>query len=176
MTSQLLSSNPTTIKLLQILVEMFLFINVSAQTGTITGNVFYKYNDFVGNRGDAGSDVFVINKGNIKYKSKSDINGNFKIENFDTGYYSIVIRSKATTDDPEIGLMNFTYLAALLKLKVDDKLEISIRENRRIYDSLNLISLQINTYAGKPKEREKAISEKKAIDDLKTKTYSKMGD
>lgn len=159
---------------LLLLLSSFLVGNFStAQTGTLSGNVFYKYNQLIGDKGDAGSFVYVIKNKTVKYDATCDVGGNFKIDNIDTGYYDIVVISKATNNDPEGSLMDFTTMAAFLKLKVDNQLEDSIRNTKRLYDSLNNPLLKMKTYTGKPKEIKKAEDYNKTIDDLKSATYSK---
>ncbi|HVX92531.1 MAG TPA: hypothetical protein VHA74_00260 [Candidatus Dojkabacteria bacterium] len=69
-----------------------------AQTGNIAGNVFWKYNEFVGNRGDAGAEVYLWSQDTSKQpvKTTCDITGNFSLSNLDTGTYLLGVVSKNT--------------------------------------------------------------------------------
>lgn len=73
-----------------------------ATLATLSGNVFWKYNDYVGNKADAGSEVQLISLINpsTTYKSTCDLNGNYKIEGIAPGRYFLIIKSKNTKQDP----------------------------------------------------------------------------
>lgn len=66
--------------------------------GSIKGNVFYKYNNFVGNRPDAGSKVYVysINDSISKYSSTTDVRGDYAFDSVPVGLYMVVVRSETT--------------------------------------------------------------------------------
>ena len=85
--------------------------------GTISGTITYKYNDFVGNRGDSGALILLISK-DVKslpdrlglamtsekvdglYDTKADGNGNYVFNHIPAGEYYIVVLSKNTNEDP----------------------------------------------------------------------------
>lgn len=73
----------------------------SQDPGSVSGNVFYKYNDFVGNKPDAGTLVKLYDADGEaktpKYETTSDVQGNFKIENVEPDEYLAFIQSKSTT-------------------------------------------------------------------------------
>ena len=82
------------------------------QTGTISGNVFYKYNDFVGNRADAGATVNVLNYDNPEIRLEpltADVQGNYKTEPLKPGRYMVIVRSKANTADPYKSFKDLQY-------------------------------------------------------------------
>ncbi len=88
--------------------------------GTLKGTVTYKYNDYVGHKGDAGASVMVIPRGddvntakydnaraaalyNGVYESgivvtECDGNGNYVFDNLPAGKYVMLIVSRETTD------------------------------------------------------------------------------
>jgi hypothetical protein len=69
-----------------------------SQTGNISGNAFWKYNDYVGNKPDAASDVLLyrIDSPSIKRQNQCDVQGNFRFDNVPVGSYLLVIASHAT--------------------------------------------------------------------------------
>ena len=87
-------------------------------TGKIKGTVLWKYNDYVGVKGDAGASVYLFSKNatyptytkeqlfswidgekDLKdvYETKVDVNGNYSFEDIPVGKYIGVISSKNTT-------------------------------------------------------------------------------
>ena len=84
--------------------------SINGNYSSISGNVSWKYNDYVGNKADAGSEVLLISmdtiRGVLKYESTADLQGNYKIENILPGSYFLVIKSKNATDCPEDHLNN----------------------------------------------------------------------
>ena len=73
----------------------------SKEPGSVSGNIFYKYNDFVGNKPDAGTSIklYNVDKGaeSAAYEVTSDVQGNYKIESVAPDTYLAFIESKATT-------------------------------------------------------------------------------
>jgi hypothetical protein len=90
-----------------LLLQCMLILSVAStgQNRQITGTAFYKYNDFVGNRPDAGATVkvFSLNDPNLEKSSTVDLQGNFSVSNLDTGAHLLIIVSKETNDDPYLG-------------------------------------------------------------------------
>lgn len=86
------------------LLLLFIIIVESAiaQPGSVSGNVYWKYNDYVGNKADAGSDIKLISLINptTSYKSKCDLQGNYKIEDVTPGRYLLIIKSFNTKQNP----------------------------------------------------------------------------
>jgi hypothetical protein len=76
-------------------------VSCTKNPGSFSGNVFYKFNDFVGNKPDAGSAVklYNVDKGAepAKYEAITDVQGNYKIENVAPADYLLFIQSKNTT-------------------------------------------------------------------------------
>ncbi len=120
---------------------LFLFISnyCFSQTGIIQGNVFWKYNDYVGNKPDAGSRIYLYSKlsgSRIPQNYKSDINGNFKIENLPSGKYFIIIVSKNTNMSIEEIFQN-VFQDPINFENIIKYLGFNIKEvNRAMYDSV----------------------------------------
>ncbi|TWW02101.1 carboxypeptidase-like regulatory domain-containing protein [Chitinophaga pinensis] len=73
----------------------------------MAGNVFWKYNDYVGNKPDAGATVALYStKDTIKHKATCDVNGNFKFDKINVGNYILVVTSKSTNASPKDHLQN----------------------------------------------------------------------
>jgi hypothetical protein len=68
------------------------------QLSTISGNAFWKYNDYVGNKPDAGSYVYLYSSDSstTSKSTQCDVMGNFKFENIKPGRYLIAIFSQNT--------------------------------------------------------------------------------
>ena len=59
----------------------------NAQSGTIKGNVFFKYNDLIGNRADAGSQVILYSQADSTFATTTaDLQGNFVYDNLQPGW------------------------------------------------------------------------------------------
>src|SRR5579872_1228529 len=70
------------------------------QTGTIAGSAFWKYNDFIGNKADAASEVWLYRDSvAAPLKTECDFQGSFKFDNLKPGKYLIIIKSKNAKDD-----------------------------------------------------------------------------
>ncbi|KGO93265.1 carboxypeptidase-like regulatory domain-containing protein [Flavobacterium subsaxonicum] len=88
-------------KLLLLFVGALLLVSCKKDPGSVSGNVYYKFNEFVGNKPDAGTTVKLYNldKGAepATYETTSDVQGNYKLENVVPGDYLLLVRSKTTT-------------------------------------------------------------------------------
>jgi hypothetical protein len=84
--------------------------SINGNYGSLSGNVSWEFNDYVGNKADAGADVILISvdtiRGDLKYESTADLQGNYKFENVLPGSYFLIIKSKNATDCPEDHLYN----------------------------------------------------------------------
>jgi hypothetical protein len=101
---------------------------INAQTGSISGNVYWKYNNYVGNRPDAGSEIVLIQLTHpaIQHKAKCDIQGNYKIEGIIPGRYFLQIKSQNTKQDP----IFYTRLFKIFKDNLDSAYEIKVSNFR----------------------------------------------
>lgn len=93
--------------------------SINGDYGTITGNAYWKYNNYVGNKADAGAEVFLYSldtiRGNIKYETTADVQGNYKLEKVLPGRYLLIVRSKNATDCPERHIQNLVIYADKMK-------------------------------------------------------------
>lgn len=120
--------------------------SINGDYGSMSGNVYWKYNNYVGNKPDAGSKVILYSldtiRNNLKYETTVDIQGYYKFEKVFPGHYFLFVRSENVTDCPESHLINF-----------------------RIYDKeiFQLFNFDINTYKSE-------LAEIKVLDSLYHKT------
>jgi hypothetical protein len=128
------------------LLLFLLFISSAClgQSGKISGNVFWKYNDYVGNKPDAGSEITALklNNPNIKYSATADVSGNYIIPTMDTGNYIVVIKSASTHADPNTSYQklliyskNFISLNNSFSADFESALKDSIRMKQQEYES-----------------------------------------
>lgn len=84
--------------------------SINGDYGTLTGNAYWKYNNYVGNRADAGAEITLYSldtiRGNLKFEATADVQGNYKIEKILPGSYLLIVRSKNATDCPDSHLSN----------------------------------------------------------------------
>src|SRR5690606_20250301 len=82
--------------------------SINGDYGSLTGNAYWKYNNFVGNKSDAGAQVVLYSldtiRKDLKFEATADVQGNYKIEKIPPGKYFLILRSKNATDCPEIHL------------------------------------------------------------------------
>lgn len=85
-------------KHLYIIFITIIFFSCSPKRGSVAGNVYWKYNNFIGNKPDAGSDVFLFSSdtGKAPLQATCDIQGNFSLADVPVGDYKLVVRSKST--------------------------------------------------------------------------------
>lgn len=78
---------------------LILFISVAAIVDAqIKGNVFWKYNDYVGNKPDAGAAIILFDDAANYQKTLADVNGNFEFDGLADGQYFLIVISKNTTE------------------------------------------------------------------------------
>lgn len=92
-----------------VLISVSLFSSCTQKPGTLTGNVFWKYNNYVGDKPDAGAEVYLFPSDTTKdvLSATCDVQGNYKFENIPSGKYLLVIKSKNTNSN---GDDNYDYL------------------------------------------------------------------
>lgn len=92
---------------------------INGEYGVLAGNAYWKYNNFLGNKADAGAEIELYSldtvRGNLKYEASADVQGNYRIEKVLPGSYFLVVRSKNATDCPERHLDNFVRYASYMK-------------------------------------------------------------
>lgn len=135
-------------------------VGLNGDYGTLTGNVYWKYNNFVGNKPDAGSEASLYSldtlRKDVSYKTACDVMGNFEIGKILPGDYLLIVRSQNTTDSPDDHL---------------DKLLLYSDPLFRLfgYDISNENRAQIREY----KELDSLCHEALTADDNKYGTFSK---
>lgn len=84
--------------------------SINGDYGTLTGNVYWKYNNYVGDKADAGAKITLYSldtiRGNLTFEVTSDVHGNYKIEKILPGSYLLIVHSKNATDCPDEHLSN----------------------------------------------------------------------
>ncbi|MEI9920358.1 MAG: hypothetical protein WDO14_16420 [Bacteroidota bacterium] len=92
---------------------------VNGDYGSLSGNVYWKYNDFIGNRADAGAVIKLYPldsvRSSTKYTAIADLQGNYKIDKILPGRYLVIITSKSTTACPEKHLRMIGNYADVIK-------------------------------------------------------------
>lgn len=98
-------------------------LSCTKKPGTLTGNVYWKYNNYVGNKPDAGAKItlYAIDKSQKDsiFKATADINGNYTINDIPPAKYLLVIQSENTTDSPFDHIQNLKICSNDLKNTFD---------------------------------------------------------
>jgi hypothetical protein len=93
--------------------------SINGDYGILTGNAYWKYNNYIGNKPDAGCEIELHSldtvRGNLKYSASTDVQGNYRIEKAFPGWYLLVVRSNNATDCPEKHLSNLKIHKAEIK-------------------------------------------------------------
>jgi hypothetical protein len=121
--------------------------SINGNFGVLTGNAFWKFNNYVGNKPDAGSTIALYAldsiRGNMKFESTADVQGNYRIERVFPGNYLLVVRSKNATDCPDIHLSNIISYNSQLKYLFGFDIE-SFRSNLNEIESLDSLHNKIS--------------------------------
>lgn len=118
--------------------------------GSLSVNIFWKYNNFVGNRPDAGSkaQLFSLTDSTISFKSTADVRGDIKFDSVPVDYYLLIIESKNTTDEalsffkmmyPYKGLLDKICHCGIETILTEERINKLFK-----YDSLSSASLRID--------------------------------
>jgi len=121
--------------------------SINGDYGSLTGNAYWKYNNYVGNKPDAGAEVTLYSldtiRGELQFSATADIQGNYKIDKIPPGNYFLIVRSKNATDCPDVHLGNIRIHSTYFKQLFDfdlDKYEKQIQEISKL-DSLASFAL-----------------------------------
>lgn len=100
---------------------LILPLTLLSQTGNLSGSVFYKYNDYVGPRPDAGASVklFPANSPDSKKETLVGLDGSFQFSKLDTGKYLLLVKSKETNESPSMGVTRLIVYGNLLQKYFD---------------------------------------------------------
>lgn len=94
-------------------------LSCTKKPGNLTGNVYWKYNEYVGNKADSGSEIKLIafdkKQKDTIFQTTADLNGNYAINDIPPGRYFLIIESKNTTDSPKNHLDNLQNYSEDLK-------------------------------------------------------------
>ena len=93
--------------------------SINGNYGTLTGNVYWKYNDYVGNKADAGALITLYSldsiRGNVKYETTADVDGDYKFEKVLPGRYFLIVRSANATASPTQQISSIVIFADEMK-------------------------------------------------------------
>jgi hypothetical protein len=110
--------------------------------GTVKGNVYWRYNDFVGDKPDAGASValYDFKDSNTIYRQETDLRGDYEFKDIPAGAYLLIIRSKNTTASAGDNITELYFagyeLDTFFRTNVKEVLEKKIWQLHR-YDSLS---------------------------------------
>ena len=145
------------LKLLTFVILTGVLTSCSKPNGSLSGNVYWKYNDYIGSQPDAGSKIRIYsldkNTSDSLYSIITDINGNYKIENIAEGEYVLIANSKNTFSSPRTLLENLQ-----LHTKELEKIQISLGIHYRL-EPLKNLKLLTDLTAGQPSEFKKNNTE-----------------
>lgn len=98
-------------RLICLIIICALFASCEKPKGSLAGNVYWKYNDFIGNKPDAGSEVFLYSSDTTRpvIKTKCDVQGNFSLKDIPEGDYLLVVQSGNTRSSAKEALMELAY-------------------------------------------------------------------
>jgi len=100
-------------------VEKSVTKSINGEYGSLAGVVYWKYNNYVGNKPDIGSEITLYSRDtirdNLKYETNVDALGNYKIEKVLPGRYLLIVQSKNSTDCPEKHLENLIRYSSEIK-------------------------------------------------------------
>ncbi|MVM36534.1 hypothetical protein GO730_00740 [Spirosoma sp. HMF3257] len=71
--------------------------------GSLAGNVFWKYNNFIGNKPDSGSKVhlYPLTNKSSPFKEVADVRGDFRFDKVTVGDYLLIVVSENTNASGE---------------------------------------------------------------------------
>lgn len=97
--------------------------SINGDYGIMTGNAYWEYNDYVGDKADAGAEVILYSldsmRGNMKYETTADLYGNYKFEKVLPGQYFLIVCSGNATDCPDSHLQNLRRYKSEIKQVFD---------------------------------------------------------
>jgi hypothetical protein len=138
-------------------------ISLNGDYGHLTGNVFWKYNNYLGNKPDAGSSITLYAldtlRKEIKYEATSDVMGNFKFEKVLPGNYLLIVKSYNTRNSPNNHLdellINGYNLSDIFGYNIHKSNIVQLKEYKKL-DSLYKYTLlsNDNEYGGFTKRYE----------------------
>ena len=134
------------------------------ELGSLKGNIFWKYNNYVGNKPDAGSSIKLYSLFDTSYleTATADIQGNYSIDSIPSGEYILIVGSKATTESPFSALTNVYLNAPFLKTIARDSLQ-GLKDS---WDSANVQETGTKMFSSTLSAYEKLREEKESRDSM----------
>jgi hypothetical protein len=112
--------------------------------GSLNGNVYWKYNNFVGNKPDAGSSIKLYSLDTLRteteFETTADVMGNFSFEKLLPGTYCMIVRSKNTTDSPDGHFRNIQMYPYILSKVFKYNFDIQSLPQWKEYKKIDSIS------------------------------------
>lgn len=133
-----------------VIFSVLILTSCARKKGTCTGNVFYKYNNYVGNKPDAGAKILLYPKDSTErtIESMCDVSGNFKFENVPVGQYMLVAVSKETTCNCDEDLVKIFGTDVGKYFNIDFKKQLPALASQYEQNLKNPISaIDTNTYS-----------------------------
>jgi len=170
-------------KYLIMLITILSVISCSKKPGKLTGNVYWKYNNYVGNKPDAGAKVslFVIdkNKKDSIFETTTDVNGNYTINDIPPAKYLLVIQSENTTSSPKEHLDNLKNYSKEMKQLFGfdlNKYATTLKEIDNDYIKYEeiLTDMDYNKYGGLSNKIDECKKYQKNIDDKSANLIDKL--
>lgn len=134
------------------------------QLGSLKGNVFWKYNNYVGNKPDAGSTIKLYSLFDTTYleTATADVQGNYTIDSIPAGEYVLIVESKATTESSSSALTSVYLSAPFLRAIARD----SLQGLKASWDSVNAQDRNTEIFASNLSAHEKLRRQKEAEDSM----------
>lgn len=159
------------------LIVCFVIIIFSAcekPKGTVSGNAYWNYNKYVGDKPDAGTNIYLFSEDTSKpvLKAVCGVDGNFQIDNVETGDYMLVAESKNTNGsksdifyeiksynkaeylgfslrdiDSNLFKLAFDFYFKKMKYDIGPNPMLSSEEKMKYYDTVLQVTSSANRYA-----------------------------
>jgi hypothetical protein len=138
--------------------------SINGEYGSLAGIVYWKYNNYVGNKPDIGADVRLFSldsiRGRVKYETSVDAEGKYKLEKILPGRYLQIVRSKNATNCPEEHLSSLTRYSDEIKELFDfdiNKYKSQLNDIKNLDSLYSAIVLddEISKYGGLSQKMEK---------------------
>lgn len=125
--------------------------SLNGNYGSLSGNIFWKYNDYVGNKPDGGSTVTAYcidtTRTDLKYSTACDVAGNFRFDKVLPGNYLLIVNSANTTASPKQIIQSVRYYGSDIKTIFNYEFTNINKEDMMKYTELDSLYTQalINT-------------------------------
>jgi len=136
------------------IIPVFLF----GQTKSISGNVFYKYNEFVGSRPDAGASIILLKQDDVRFSEETiaDVDGNYKFDGLLEGRYLAIVKSKNTNVSEQMGFTRLDIYKDIIAYYIP---EFPSLFSGPLYDSVMIAKNELKEYVSSKKYKTKKYYE-----------------